>query len=119
MQDDSATGVAITINTGAGNDVVELDATSPIDTKYAINLGAGDDAMLGTSATYAPGATSTIDGGEGKDTLGVALVNVGNSTAFKNFEILDVAGIDTATAFDAAIMTGSTFTGIAVTGEPQ
>ena len=108
--------MAIALNTGAGNDIVELTNVPLTNTKYAINLGAGDDAMLGTSTTYAPGATSTIDGGDGKDTLGVALVNVGNSTDFKNFEILDVAGLSTAVTFDAAIMTGSTFTGVAVTG---
>jgi len=118
IHDDSSTGVAITVNTGAGDDTVELDGAPGTNTKFSINLGVGDDRLLGTSSSYAPSATGTaIDGGDGTDTVGVALVNVGNSTVFKNFEILDIAGINSTTTFDASIMSGSTFTGVAVTGE--
>jgi hypothetical protein len=114
--DDSATGVSINVSTGDGNDTVEITAAPLTNTQYTIDLGAGDDKLLGAAGSAIPSSNQSVDGGDGSDTLAVTLVNVGNSTQFSNFDILDAAGIGTSVAFDASIMTGNTFTGIAVSG---
>jgi hypothetical protein len=92
----------------------------------SVSLGAGNDKLLNggvvggssTTATATLSNTSTIDGGEGSDTISVSLLNSGNAAIAKNFEILDVKGSTTSTtSFDASLLTNSTITGVAVSGD--
>ncbi|WP_027996328.1 hypothetical protein [Simplicispira psychrophila] len=73
--------------------------------------GAGNDSVTGAAVVT---ASASIDGGAGIDTVAATLVNAGNSAAFKNFELIDLAGA-TGT-LDAALLTNSTITGVAYTG---
>ena len=135
----------MTFTGGAGADSVTLKINSTIaaaaqdgvTVKTSISLGAGNDKVLnggavgGTSTSGASSADervatvstgAVVDGGEGTDTVSVSLINSGNAAQFTNFETLDLKGsIDNdggaATgSFDASLLTGSTITGIAVSG---
>lgn len=107
--DDSFTVTATskaTVDSGAGNDTVTLGAV--LAAGSTINLGAGNDKLLGTSLP-AVSSLTTIDGGDGIDTVSAALINNGNAAQFKNFEVV---GLEGATTLDLALMTGSTITGL-------
>lgn len=111
----SATAKA-TVDTGAGNDSVTL--ASAVAAGSTINLGAGDDKLLvstGSVAASTATAVTSIDAGDGTDTVAAALINAANAAQFKNFENIDVSAL-TATALDVELMTGSTITGLTLTG---
>lgn len=78
--------------------------------------GAGADVVTGTAVA----AGAIIDGGAGIDTVAATLINTGNSTAFKNFEQIDLAGFANVPAtpanLDAALLTGSTINGVVISG---
>lgn len=83
-----------------------LTATGTID------LGAGNDKLLaGAGASIV--ATNVIDGGAGIDTIAASLITAGNAASIKNFENLDLSANAT---LDLDLMTGSTITGLTLTG---
>ena len=104
-----------TVNTNAGNDTVTLK--SAIAAGSTVNLGAGNDKLLdgtgGSVATSTATATTTIDAGEGRDTVSASLINAGNAKQFVNFEELDLSA---AANLDVELMTGSTIDGLTLTG---
>jgi S-layer protein len=107
-----------TVATGAGDDSVTLN--SALFEGSTINLGAGNDKLLdggvaGTVKASTATAVTTIDAGDGTDTLAASLINAANAAQFKNFENIDVSSA-TATALDVELMTGSTITGLTLTG---
>lgn len=114
---DSLTLSAITkasVDTGAGNDTVTL--ASALAAGSTINLGAGDDALLvngGSVAASTVTAVTSIDAGDGTDTVAAALINAANAGQFKNFESIDASAVAT---LDVELMTGSTITGLTLSG---
>lgn len=105
-----------TVATGAGNDTVTLG--SALAAGSTINFGAGDDQLLvagGSVAASTATAVTVIDGGDGTDTMSAALINAANAAQFKNFENIDVSAA-TGTPLDIELMTGSTITGLTLTG---
>lgn len=71
---------------------------------------AGNDILTGTGIT----STAVIDAGAGIDSVAATLVNIGNSAVFKNFEQIELA--DATGTLDAALLTGSTITGVTLNG---
>jgi hypothetical protein len=125
------TGYGMNVKGGSGNDSVTLKAGTStasvvnvdgVTVTTSVALGAGNDKLVnGGSVAGSNSATlsntSTIDGGEGSDTISVSLLNSGNAAIAKNFEILDVKGSTSGTtSFDASLLTNSTITGVAVSG---
>jgi len=111
----SATAKA-SVDTGAGNDSVTL--ASAVAAGSTITLGAGNDKLLvstGSVAASTATAVTTIDAGDGTDTVAAALINAANAGQFKNFENIDVSST-TPTPLDVELMTGSTITGLTLTG---
>lgn len=107
-----------TVATGAGDDTVTLN--SALFQGSTINLGAGNDKLLdggvaGLVNASTATAVTTIDAGDGTDTLAASLINAANAAQFKNFENIDVSSA-TVTALDVELMTGSTITGLTLTG---
>ena len=135
---DSTGGVAVTIGStgsygmsvkgGAGADTVTLKASSTlasalvngVTVSTSIDLGAGNDKLLnaGTAASGSAtvGAGTVIDGGDGVDTVSATLVSVGNAGLFKNFETVDLKGAASGGSLDAALMTNSSISGVALSG---
>jgi hypothetical protein len=74
--------------------------------------GAGNDTIVGTTPLL---ATATIDGGAGTDTVSAQLINSTNAAIFKNFEVIDLNGA-TGAGLDAVLLTGSTLTGVSISG---
>ncbi|WP_428150954.1 S-layer protein RsaA [Caulobacter sp.] len=95
----------VTYAGGAGADYVTLVGALP--TASSVTLGGGDDRLLGTTVITASGST-VVDGGAGSDTVASALINAGNGSMFKNFEVLGLG----ANTLDAALLTGSTITSL-------
>lgn len=99
----------VTVDAGAGNDVVTLGDT--IAAGSSIDLGAGDDTLLsdgGSVAASTKDATTVIDGGDGFDSVSVSLIKAGNAAQFRNFEALDLtAGTGEDKALDFALLTNS------------
>ncbi len=97
-----------TVSTGDGNDSVTLG--SSLAAGSTIDLGAGNDKLLGIAAQAPAAGTGTvIDGGAGVDTLSADLVNAGNAALFKNFENLS---LNSATGLDLALLSGNTITAL-------
>lgn len=135
---DSTGGVAVTIGStgsygmsvkgGAGADTVTLKASSTlasalvngVTVSTSIDLGAGNDKLLnaGTAASGSAtvGVGTVIDAGDGVDTVSASLVAVGNAGLFKNFETVDLKGAASGGALDAALMTNSSISGVALSG---
>jgi S-layer protein len=90
---------------GAGSDTVTLSGA--LASGGSISLGAGNDRLVGTTAVAAS-ATSVVDGGTGTDTVASSLINAGNGSLFKAFEVLGLG----ANTLDAGLLTGSTITGL-------
>ncbi|SIO14891.1 hypothetical protein SAMN05443662_1563, partial [Sulfurivirga caldicuralii] len=81
------TGVTVTADAGAGDDVVDIDTTGAVAVDFT--AGAGNDrVVLGDALT----AGATVDGGDGEDTIAVVSANVGtdHSDVISNFEVLEV-----------------------------
>jgi hypothetical protein len=123
-------GYGMNVKGGAGADTVTLKAgastASVVNVDGAtvsttVTLGAGNDKLLNGGTAAASSATlsntSTIDGGEGTDTISVSLLNSGNATSVNNFETLDLKGAAASGSFDATLLTNSTITGIAISGD--
>jgi S-layer protein len=103
-----------TVDTGAGNDTVTL--ASAVAAGSTVNLGAGDDKVLvngGSVAASTATAVTSIDAGEGTDSVSAALINAANAAQFKNFESLDASA---AATLDVELMTGSTISGLTLSG---
>lgn len=99
-----------TVNAGAGNDSVTLK--SAVAAGSTINLGAGNDKLLfGTGGSVATSTTTTIDGGEGTDSVSANLINAGNAAQFKNFELVN---LDSTTGLDLALLSGNTISGLTI-----
>ncbi|MDF3886720.1 DUF4214 domain-containing protein [Cupriavidus basilensis] len=103
-----------TVNAGAGDDVVTLK--SAIAAGSTINLGAGNDKLLSVGGSVAASTATdvtVIDAGDGIDTVSASLINAANAAQFKNFENLDLTA---AANLDVNLMTGSTITGLTLSG---
>ncbi len=107
----------MTVTGGAGGDTVTLAgdissvAVAGATVKTSISLGAGSDKLKDGGGSVAEGAV--IDAGSGTDNLAATLIDDDNAAIFKNFEILDVAGLD-GLEVDASSLTESTITGVTV-----
>ncbi|WP_219064089.1 DUF4214 domain-containing protein [Pseudomonas sp. UMAB-08] len=125
--DFAAAGAALTVTGGAA---VNLGVFKTIDASantagLTVGLSAVTSSFKGTAGAdvvtgTAVAAGATIDGGAGIDTVAATLINAGNSTAFKNFEQIDLAGFAnvaaTPASLDAALLTGSTINGVVISG---
>lgn len=102
----------LTIDTGAGNDIVTLSGA--LVAGSTIKLGAGNDTLLGGTAVLASTATAitSIDGGDGIDSVASTLINAGNAAKFVNFETISIGNA----TVDAALLTASTITGLSIDG---
>jgi S-layer protein len=106
----------LNVDAGAGNDTVTLNGA--IAAGSTINLGAGNDALLaagGSVAASTATATTTVDGGDGFDTVSASLINAANAAQFVNFEALDLSATVT-NLLDVELMTGSTIEALTLTG---
>jgi S-layer protein len=99
---------------GAGIDVVTL--VNALPATGSVQLGAGNDRLLGATAV-AVSTTAVIDGGDGVDAVASTLVNNGNASMFKNFEVLNLAG-GNGSNFDVSLLTGSTIQTLEQNGGP-
>lgn len=104
---------------GAGNDTVTVASALAAGTTIA--LGAGDDKLLYSSGSIANStstATTVVDGGDGTDTLALALVGAANVGVFQNFEVFDVIGLNNgAGGLDMNILAAkNTITGVSGSG---
>ncbi len=103
----------LAIDSGAGNDIVTLTGGALV-VGSTVNLGAGNDKLIGTVAVAKAGTgvtDSVIDAGEGMDTVSAALINAGNASLFKNFEGLS---LNSTTGLDTALLSGSAISTIAI-----
>jgi S-layer protein len=98
----------VTVAGGAGSETITLNGALKSGT--SVTLGAGNDRLLGTTAVTTS-ATTVVDGGDGTDTVSSLLINAGNGSMFKNFEVLGLGS----NTLDAALLTGSTITGLELT----
>jgi hypothetical protein len=115
------TGAVLTSLTGgAGNDVITIGV---VPTGAAtINLGAGNNKLLGTAALL---STATINGGTGGfNTVSSALINAGNANKFTNFQDLSLqssAPLDTSLVLGITALSidalggGTTYSNVATT----
>ena len=87
------------VKLAAGDDVLDI-AANAVNKGATIELGAGNDALLGTGSIN---SAAVVDGGDGVDTLAASLITVSNAGAFKNFEQLDLVGLGNNT-LDVALM---------------
>lgn len=105
-------------DTGAGNDTVTVGSTLAAGTTIA--LGAGNDKLLYSSGAVTNStatATTVVDGGDGADTLALALVGAANVGVFQNFEVFDVVGMGNGSALDLDILAAkNTVTGLTGSG---
>lgn len=105
-------------DTGAGNDTVTVGSALAAGT--TVKLGAGDDKLLfsaGSVANSTATATTVVDGGDGSDTLALALVGAANVGVFQNFEVFDVVGMANGSILDLDILAAkNTVTGLTGSG---
>ena len=127
--DFAAAGAALTVTGSAAVNLGNLGVFKTIDgSANAAGLtvglssvtssfkgGAGADSVTAAAGAVIAG-TATIDGGAGIDSVAASLINVGNSAAFKNFELLDLTSTTNGGSLDAALLTGSTITGVTING---
>nr|WP_321432763.1 DUF4214 domain-containing protein [uncultured Campylobacter sp.] len=86
-----------TLDTGNGDDTVVVSGASSSISGATINLGAGDDKITLASQNNTKLAGATIDGGAGRDTLIVSGVISGSGDfTLKNIEVLQASGNGTA-----------------------
>ena len=123
-----ATGADLTVTGGAAVNLGNAGVFKTIDASantagLTVGLSAVTSSFKGTAGAdvvtgTAVAAGATIDGGAGIDTVAATLINAGNSTAFKNFEQIDLAGFAAGGAanLDAALLTGSTINGVVISG---
>ncbi|AQV96393.1 hypothetical protein BJN34_21225 [Cupriavidus necator] len=110
---DGAAGAVLT--GGAGNDVVTLAAALTKAAGGSINLGAGNNVLLGGGGSI--GAGVSVNGGVGgTNTISASLVNAGNAAGITNFQTLDISGFGATAgngAFDTSLM-GSAVSGVSI-----
>jgi hypothetical protein len=102
---------ALSFKGGSGNDVVTLTGAMTSGTNAAgsvvqntIDLGAGNDTLLKNGGSIAAG--STVNGGDGVDTIAASLLSAGNSAQITGFEVL---GLDlTSGSYDTDLLVGAT-----------
>lgn len=104
---------------GAGDDTVTV--ASALVAGTTINLGTDNDKLLfatgGSVANSTATATTVVDGGDGIDTLALALVGAANIGVFKNFEVFDTVGMNAGATLDLDILaSNNTVTGIVGSG---
>jgi hypothetical protein len=96
---------------GSGNDIVTLTGAMTSGTNASgavvqntIDLGAGNDTLLKNGGSIAAG--STVNGGDGNDTIAASLLTAGNSAQITGFEVL---GLDlTSGSYDTDLLVGAT-----------
>lgn len=99
---------------GAGADTVILNNT--LDANASIQLGAGNDRLLGGTTPVVPASTTAvIDGGDGVDAISSALISATNAAIFKNFEVLNLQSTG-GDLVDVSLISGSTITGLELNG---
>ena len=108
----TTTGVTKLVTGSSAADAVTLVGSLTSTGKIA--LGAGNDKLL-AGAGAAIAGTNVIDGGAGSDSISASLINAANAAAVKNFELLDITAV-TATPLDVELVTGSTITGLTLSG---
>ncbi|MGA8169378.1 MAG: DUF4214 domain-containing protein [Methylocystis sp.] len=104
-----------TITGGAGNDLVFVDVAL---TGGSINLGAGSNSVLANAPGASIASGVTIDGGAGgtNNTISASLVNAGNASSIKDFQILDVSNFGSLAgsgSLDASLLS-SPITGVSI-----
>ena len=104
-------GVTKSLTGSSAADVVTL--AGALTSTGKIDLGAGNDKLLAGGGTIA--GTNVIDGGAGTDSISASLINAANAAAVKNFELLDITAA-TVTPLDVELVTGSTITGLTLSG---
>lgn len=114
-------GLTISTTTGVTKSVIGSSAADTVTlvgsltSTGSINLGAGNDKLLAGGLAAIAG-TNVIDGGDGVDSISASLINAANAAAIKNFELLDISAA-TATPLDVELVTGSTITGLTLSGD--
>ena len=102
---------ALSFKGGSGSDVVTLAGAMTSGTNAAgavvqntIDLGAGNDTLLKNGGSIAAG--STVNGGDGTDTIAASLLTAGNAAQVTGFEVL---GLDLTTgSYDTDLLVGAT-----------
>lgn len=101
----------LTVDAGAGNDIVTLSGA--VAAGSTIALGAGNDTLLAAAGSVAAStvtAITSIDAGDGTDSVAANLITAGNAAQFKNFELLN---LDSTTGLDLALLAANnTLTGL-------
>lgn len=110
----TTTGVTKSVTGSSAADAVTL--VGSLTSTGKIDLGAGNDKLL-AGAGAAIAGTNVIDGGAGTDTISASLINAANAAAVKNFETLDISAATVVTGLDVELVTGSTITGLTLTGD--
>jgi len=104
----AATAAGMNFTGGSGKDTVTLTGDLSVTASTlatTVNLGAGDDNLLNSSATTTFTGAS-FNGGDGNDTVAISLVTVGNASKFTSFETV---GLDaTSGSRDVSIVAGAT-----------
>jgi S-layer protein len=99
-------------NSCGAKDVLKINAA--LAAGSTLNLQDGDDVLLkggsGSVATDTKSVITSVDGGDGIDTLAASFITAGNGDQFKNFEVLGL----TNSTVDASLLTGSTITDLAL-----
>jgi len=104
----AATAAGMNFTGGSGKDSVTLTGDLSVTSSTlatTVNLGAGDDKLLNSSATTTFTGAS-FSGGDGNDTVAISLMTVGNASKFTSFETV---GLDaTSGSRDVSIVAGAT-----------
>ena len=95
-------GVTVTVDAGAGNDVIDVNTTNGANNDVALDItgGAGDDKVTLTIGIDAVATTDVIDGGADTDTIVIA----GKTLDAEDYILLR----DVITNFEAIEFTGAT-----------
>ena len=88
-----------TVGTGAGNDVINVTTAALVATA-SIDLGAGDDTI---NFSAAPVGGATIAGGDGKDTLGLAIADYSTVSGYTAPQLAKITGFEILSVTDASI----------------
>ena len=108
----TTTGVTKLVTGSSAADAITL--VGSLTSTGKIDLGAGNDKLLAGAGAVIAG-TNVIDGGADSDSISASLINAANAAAVKNFELLDITA-NTATPLDVELVTGSTITGLTLSG---
>lgn len=100
------------VSTGAGKDSVTA-STSAIAATATVDLGAGDDTLT-LGAAFVTGATLT--GGDGADTIAMAVADYGTISAYTTTNLAKITGFETLSITGAALANASTVDLSKITG---